>query len=60
MIDKQYGRLSIICDNCGDGKEGFKTFDDVQEYIKDNDWKQTNRNGIWEHYCCDCWKCGGI
>lgn len=54
MIDKQYGKLSLVCDNCGDGKEGFNNISEILEFVAEEGWATRNANGTWEHYCPTC------
>ena len=54
MTEKIHGNNSLICDNCGDGEEEFDSWQDLQEYIKDNDWQTKFTNYKWMHFCPNC------
>ena len=51
MTEKIHGNNSLICDNCGDGEEEFDSWQDLKEYIKDNDWETKFTNYKWIHFC---------
>ena len=49
MIDKQYGKLSLVCDNCGEGEKGFESHSGLMSYIKDEGWKIKRIDNEWGH-----------
>lgn len=54
MIDKQYGKLSLVCDNCGEGEKGFESHSGLMSYIKDEGWKIKRIDNEWGHFCPMC------
>ncbi len=39
MLEKSHNKHALICDNCGDGVEEFESYDDLQDYIRQEGWK---------------------
>lgn len=54
MIDTIHKKKALICDNCGDGAEKFESWQDLQDYIRENGWKAKRVDGEWVHYCNVC------
>ena len=47
--------MNLYCDVCGEKVEiSFRTFDEIINYKKRNNWKSQRRNGEWEEVCPEC------
>jgi Fe2+ or Zn2+ uptake regulation protein len=54
-IDVDGKVMNLYCDVCGEKVEiSFRTFDDLINYKKRNNWKSQRRNGEWEEVCPEC------
>jgi hypothetical protein len=54
MIEKIYKNKYIVtCDNCGEGQE-VNTWDEVMEFLEQENWKKKLANKEWKHYCNEC------
>ena len=51
MIEKEYGKFNLECDDCGMYIPQLVTFQDAINY---EGWTKRNVNGEWENYCEDC------
>lgn len=58
MIDRSdFGNFTITCDHCGwdeDIESGEHDWDDVMEFISDNEWTSHKTKSGWEHICPEC------
>lgn len=56
MIDKQYGKLIFICDECDESLEtDTKLFAEADALRKEEGWIATkSRSGNWTHTCPMC------
>lgn len=58
MIERQYGKISLICDTCGDYFGDDYTSDEFRDLLNDakSDGWRTFRNDHeeWEHKCGVC------
>jgi hypothetical protein len=57
VIDKQYGEIVFICDECGDDyATGFATdeFNQAVYDLKSNDWIVVKDGDDWKHICPSC------
>ena len=51
-IDRQYGRIIIVCDDCGEGFEAnSRDFAEAIREFKDNGGLITKRGDEWVHWC---------
>lgn len=39
MIANEYGKFTLVCDNCGEEIKGFETWDDALDYIEEEGWE---------------------
>lgn len=56
MIERAYGKIELLCDDCGDGN-GVYDNDDFIEMMRDSKnagWKTTKEGDEWVHTCSDC------
>lgn len=56
MIDKQYGKFMLVCDNCGQLLAGYETHVHAVKALKDLGW-EINFNAdtnTWFDCCPDC------
>ena len=54
-IDVDGKVMHLYCDVRGEKVEiSFRTFDDLINYKKRNNWKSQRRNGEWEEVCPGC------
>lgn len=53
MINKEYGKFKLVCDNC-DKEEAFDTFTDAIDYAREEGWKTVKVTSDFEHYCDEC------
>jgi Fe2+ or Zn2+ uptake regulation protein len=54
-IDVDGKVMHLYCDVCGEKTEmSFRTFDEIINYKKRNNWKSQRRNGEWEEVCPEC------
>jgi hypothetical protein len=55
MIERHYGKYTLICDVCcKEVDEEFDDFQDAVDYKKFADWRSKNINGEWVDVCLDC------
>lgn len=51
-IDRQYGKVIFICDECGDYNETDKgNFQDALDVLKKDDWLTIKEDDEWLHIC---------
>lgn len=55
-IERQYGKVIFICDECSDEFDtDTKNFDEALQILKDEDeWLITKEGEEWIHICPDC------
>lgn len=58
MIEKQYGKIMLVCDTCGEGSNDYMD-DEFNEMILDakhDGWLiiHDEPEGEWEHVCPNC------
>lgn len=52
MIDRQYGRIIFVCDDCGEGFEAHsRDFDEAWQEAKEEGWTYEG-NVHWCHKPC--------
>jgi hypothetical protein len=53
MIDRQYGFLIFVCDDCGNAHvTGTKDFEKAWAEAKEEGWTATRKSaGGWTHWC---------
>lgn len=57
MINRAYGKIEFICDDCEQAALGpvdANDFDILVDKAKDARWKTRKEKGEWKHYCPDC------
>lgn len=56
MIDRQHGRILIVCDSCDEVYTGAQDaeFADVIAAAKRDDWSVRKIAGEWLHGCPNC------
>jgi len=55
MIEKQYGKFVVVCDNCGESGEGeYYTFEDAVNDKKSNGYISRKYSNGWKDLCKDC------
>jgi hypothetical protein len=57
MIDKEYGQLILICDQCDTlaQLQVGNDWDELMDWMRWNGWtKMKTEDGEWEHYCEGC------
>lgn len=56
-IDRQYGRVIFICDDCGEAFEASsRDFQEALAEMKEEGWTITKKGDDWIHWChqpCD-------
>lgn len=54
-LDKQYGKLALYCDECGETLEKVKgqSFDAFIEEAKEKGWHFKKVGSDWIHFCGD-------
>jgi len=57
MINKEHGRVSLVCDECEEFESDQYDDDDFNTMIQDAKflgWFITQDEGEWKHMCSDC------
>ena len=59
MLDRQYGKLVVECDACGDTLEtDTKDFHEARDIMQREGWKIRKEgegpSGVWLHGCTKC------
>lgn len=54
MLDMEYGNYFVVCDGCHEVLDGFESFDEAVEGIKDEGWSTNKEGVVYEHYCPAC------
>lgn len=44
----------LICNGCGETKEITGEFEDVLDFMRENEWRSVKEGGAWDNYCPDC------
>lgn len=52
MIERQYGRIIFVCDDCGETFEATsRNFDEAWGEAKEEGWTVTKHGDVWVHWC---------
>lgn len=55
MIERQYGKVILVCDECGDNSEEFDDFGKMMREAKMLGWAIIkDDNDEWTHACPSC------
>jgi len=55
MIEKNGGRFTLVCDNCGErDDEDFSDFQDAVDFKKSSEWSSKKQYGEWFDICPKC------
>lgn len=52
MIERQYGRIIFVCDDCGETFEATsRDFTEAWSETKGEGWITTKQGDVWIHWC---------
>lgn len=52
MIERQYGRIIFVCDDCGETHEASsREFNEAWAEARDEGWSATKDGEKWVHWC---------
>ena len=57
-VERQYGKVTLICDECGDEYDWYKSadFSDLKNDAMVDGWHIEKNGEEWEHTCSHCLK----